>query len=255
MPLSGDSLQHPVSSAPSHPKPVIQGLQTAIVVGQKGKEIDPDKYGRVKVQFHWIVTENATRTALVGCGSPSLGGKKWGAICIPRLGQEVLVELSRATPTGPSSPAGSTTTRPCALRSAQPGHHLDSESNSSLGGDGFNEIRFEDKKGQEQIFMHGEKNLDVRIKNDAVRMDRQRPPPDREEDQIEHVENNRDETVDADHKEKIGKDRHLQVAGKEAKAVDGSKSLTSRAMSSRCSSQSFRTDDQRLLFEGRQRLH
>jgi len=100
------------------------------------------------------------------------------------------------------------------------------KSNSSKGGAGFNEIRYEDKKGEEQIFIHGEKNQDVRIKNNCyenIGNDRHLTVGN---DQIELVENNRSEEVKMDHMEKIGKDRHLKVIGKEAKAVDETLSLT-----------------------------
>jgi type VI secretion system secreted protein VgrG len=100
------------------------------------------------------------------------------------------------------------------------------KSNSTKGGQGFNEIRFEDKKGSEQVFIHGEKNLDIRIKNDAfenIGNDRHLVVS---QNRFEHVVNNRNETVDVDHKEKIGGDRNLNVGGKEAKAVTGSLSLT-----------------------------
>ncbi|MBN4052603.1 type VI secretion system tip protein VgrG, partial [bacterium AH-315-K20] len=100
------------------------------------------------------------------------------------------------------------------------------KSNSSKGGGGFNELRFEDKKGEEQIFIHGEKNLDIRIKNDrfeTVLHDRHLVV---ENDKAEHVKNDRSETVDNDHKEKIGRDRNLKVEGKEAIEVAKSRSVT-----------------------------
>ena len=97
---------------------------------------------------------------------------------------------------------------------------------SSLKGVGFNEIRFEDKKGEEQVFIHAEKNQDIRVKKDRFEWIGNNRHLWIKKDKFEHVENNRDEIVDADHKEKIGKDRHLKVVGKEAKAVDGSLSLS-----------------------------
>jgi type VI secretion system secreted protein VgrG len=100
------------------------------------------------------------------------------------------------------------------------------KTNSSTGGDGFNEIRFEDKKGEEQIFIHAEKNQDIRVKNDCFEWIGQNRNLIVKKDQIEHVENNRHEIVDNDHLEEIGKDRHLKVAGKEAKEVGGSQSFT-----------------------------
>ncbi len=210
------------------PKPIIQGPQTAIVVGKQGEEIDTDEHGRVKVQFHWDrygkVDENSSCYVRV---SQPVAGKGWGAISIPRIGQEVIVEFLEGDPDRPII------TGRAYNGEAKPPYDLPGfktmsafKSNSSKGGQGFNELRFEDKKGDEQIFVHGEKNLDIRIKHDrfeTIENDRHLVV---KKDKYEHVENNRDETVDADHKEKIGKDRHLQVAGKEAKAVDGSLSLT-----------------------------
>jgi type VI secretion system secreted protein VgrG len=109
-----------------------------------------------------------------------------------------------------------------------PGHKTVSglKSDSTKGGNGFNEIRFEDKKGEEQIFIHGEKNLDIRIKNDAFETIGNNRHIVVKKDEFDHVENNRHEIVDADHIEQIGKDRHLNVTGKEAKQVGGSLSLT-----------------------------
>lgn len=210
------------------PKPVVQGPQTAIVVGPSGEEIHVDKYGRVKVMFHWDRYAKADQDSSCWIRvSQAWAGKQWGAIYTPRIGQEVIVEFLEGDPdrpiiTGRVYNAG-----------AMPPYDLPAEktkstlkSNSSKGGAGFNEIRFEDKKGEEQIFIHGEKNEDIRIKSDCfewIGHDRHLIV---KNDQLEHIENNRDEIVDADHKEKIGKDRHLQVVGKEAKEVGGSQSLT-----------------------------
>jgi type VI secretion system secreted protein VgrG len=100
------------------------------------------------------------------------------------------------------------------------------KSNSSTGGGGFNEIRIDDKKGDEQLFIHAEKNFDLRIKNDrfeTVGRDRNLVV---ENDKKEHVKNERHEMVDSHHYEKIGGDLHLKVVGKEAVGVDDSLSLT-----------------------------
>jgi len=210
------------------PKPSVQGPQTAIVVGPKGEEIYPDKYGRVKLQFHWDrygkADENSSCWIRV---SSEWAGKKWGAISLPRIGQEVIVEFLEGDPDRPLI------TGRVYNAEAMPPYDLPGKatistlkSNSSKGGGGFNELRFEDKKGEEQIYLHGEKNLDIRIKHDAFTTIENNQHLLVTKDQFEHVKNDRHETVDADHKEKIGKDRHLKVAGKEAKAVDESLSLT-----------------------------
>jgi type VI secretion system secreted protein VgrG len=221
-------LQQAFRAARLTPKPIVQGPQTAMVVGPKGEEIHTDKYGRVKVQFHWDrygkADENSSCWIRV---SSEWAGKKWGAIYLPRIGQEVIVEFLEGDPDCPII------TGRVYNGEAMPPYELPGKatistvkSNSSKGGAGFNEFRFEDKKGEEQIFMHGEKNLDINIKNDAFELIGNDRHLIIKKDQIEHVENNRSEIVDADHMEKIGKDRHLKVVGKEAKEVGDSLSLT-----------------------------
>ena len=148
------------------PKPMLYGPQTAMVVGPAGEEIYTDKYGRVKVQFHWDrygrADENSSCWIRV---SSEWAGKKWGAIRLPRIGQEVIVEFLEGDPDRPII------TGSIYNGAAMPPYDLPDnktlstlKSNSSKGGDGFNEIRFEDKKGEEQIFIHAEKNLDFRVK-------------------------------------------------------------------------------------------
>jgi type VI secretion system secreted protein VgrG len=210
------------------PKPIIQGPQTAIVVGPSGEEIYTDKYARVKVLFHWDRYSKADEKSSCWVRvSQGLAGKGWGQISNPRIGQEVIIEFLEGDPDRPII-TGRVYNGEAMPPYPLPAHQTVSaiKSNSSKGGAGFNEIRLEDKKGDEQIFMHGEKNLDIRIKNDAfetIGNDRHLVVT---KDQIEHVKNNRGETVDADHTEKIGKDRHLTVVGKEATEIGGSQSLT-----------------------------
>jgi type VI secretion system secreted protein VgrG len=210
------------------PKPLIQGPQTAIVVGQSGEEIYTDQYGRVKVQFHWDRYSKADENSSCWVRVSQLwAGKGWGAMQIPRVGQEVIVEFLEGDPDRPII------TGRVYNGASMPPYTLPAEktkstnkTNSSKGGQGFNEIRFEDKKGSEQVFIHGEHNLDIRVKNDGfenIGNDRHLVVA---QDRYEHVENNRHETVDNDHKESIGNDRNLNIVGKEAKAVGGSQSLT-----------------------------
>jgi type VI secretion system secreted protein VgrG len=210
------------------PKPIVQGPQTAIVVGPSGEEIYTDKYGRVKVHFHWDRHDKADENSSCWIRvSSAWAGKKWGALYLPRIGQEVIVEYLEGDPDHP------VVTGRVYNAEAMPPYDLPAEktkstlkSNSSKGGQGFNEIRFEDKKGDEQIYIHGEKNIDIRVKNDVYETIGNDQHLNVKKDQFEHVENNRNEIVDADHLEKIGKDRHLKVVGKEAKEVGESLSLT-----------------------------
>src|SRR5258705_2946833 len=97
---------------------------------------------------------------------------------------------------------------------------------SSKGGDGFNEIRFEDKKGQEQVFIHGEKDQDIRIKNDRrewIGNDRHLVV---KRDKREHIERDEENVVKRDQIEEIGRDHHLVIKGKEAIKIDSSHSFT-----------------------------
>jgi len=226
--FSAIDAQQPFRAARTTPKPSIAGAQTAIVVGPSGEEIYTDEFSRVKVQFHWDrygkADENSSCWIRV---SQAWAGKKWGAIYTPRIGQEVIVEFLEGDPDQPII------TGRVYNGQAMPPYELPAEktkstlkSNSSKGGAGFNEIRFEDKKGDEQIFIHAEKNLDVRVKNDRFETVSSNRHMHVEKDKFEHVENNRSEKVGADHKEEIGKDRHLKVKGKEAKEVAKSLSLT-----------------------------
>ena len=209
------------------PKPMVQGPQTAIVAGASGEEIHTDKFGRVKVLFPWDryskADENSSCWIRV---SQEWAGKKWGAIYLPRIGQEVVVEFLEGDPDRPII------TGRVYNGEAMPPYDLPAEktkstlkSNSSKGGAGFNEIRFEDKKGDEQIFIHAEKDLDLRVKNDAkewIGHDRHLVV---KNDQVEQVENDRQEKIKRDHIEEIGRDRHTTITGKQAIAVGKTLSL------------------------------
>ncbi|RMH10688.1 MAG: type VI secretion system tip protein VgrG [Planctomycetota bacterium] len=210
------------------PKPLIQGPQTAIVAGKSGEEIWTDEHGRVKLQFHWDRysrgDENSSCWVRV---SQNWAGKRWGAFFLPRVGQEVIVEFLEGDPDRPiiTGRVYNGQNMP-PYKPQEMGTISTIKSNSSKGGGGFNEIRFEDKKDEEQLFIHAQKNMDIRVLNDrfeTVMHDRHLVVGN---DKHEHVKNDRDELVDANHREKIGADRSLKVEGKEAKHVAGEQSLT-----------------------------
>jgi type VI secretion system secreted protein VgrG len=186
-------------------RPVIEGIQTALVVGPSGEEIFTDKYGRVKVQFHWDregqADENSSCWIRV---AHQWAGKKWGAIYLPRIGQEVIVTFLEGDPDRPLI-TGRVYNQDQMPPYDLPGEQTKStlKSMSSKGGEGFNELRFEDKKGSEQIFMHAEKDLDVRVKNDRE----------------EWIGNNRSLIVTKDKYEKIGADEHNTVASKRIEKI------------------------------------
>lgn len=218
----------PFRSPRTTAKPSISGPQTAIVVGPSSEEIHTDKYGRVKVKFHWDRYSKADENSSCWIRVAQVwAGKKWGAMYVPRIGQEVIVEFLEGDPDRPII-TGRVYNAQAKPPYDLPGNKTMStlKSNSSKGGDGFNEIRFEDKKGEEQIYIHAEKNLDVRVKNDrfeTVEGDRHLVV---ENEKFEQVKSHRNEFVEQNHLEEIGQDRNLTVKGKEAKEVDKSLSLT-----------------------------
>lgn len=209
------------------PKPLISGCQTATVVGKSGEEIDVDEFGRVKVLFHWDRDGKGDQTSSCWIRvSQTNAGKRWGAIHTPRIGQEVIVEFIEGDPDHPIITGrvyNGINKPPYEL----PGMKTisGSKSNSSKGGQGFNEIRFEDKKGDEQVFMHAEKNLDIRVKNDRFESVLNNRHLTVDNDQYEHIKHDRHETVDNDHVEEVGNDRSLTVKGKQATKVTKTLSL------------------------------
>ena len=206
-------IPYPAPFRPSRtaPVPVVHGTQTAMVVGPPGEEIYVDKYGRVKVQFHWDregkYNEKSSCWIRV---SQNWAGKRWGAMFIPRIGQEVIVDFIEGDPDRPII------TGRVYNGASMPPYELPTEKTkstvktySSKGGGGFNELRFEDKKGDEQIFIHAEKNQDIRIKKDLM----------------EWVGQDSHLIVKHDKLEKVEGDKHLGVKGDKNEKVDGTVSL------------------------------
>jgi type VI secretion system secreted protein VgrG len=193
------------------PTPLMQGTQTAMVVGPPGEEIYTDKYGRVKVQFHWDREGKYDDKSSCWIRVSQLwAGKNWGAIFTPRIGQEVIVDFLEGDPDQPIIIGR------VYNGAAMPPYELPGEKTkstiktlSSKGGGGFNELRFEDKKGSEQIFIHAEKNEDVRIKNDR----------------FEFVGHDSHLIVKHDQFEKVEGDKHLRVQGDHNEKVDGTISI------------------------------
>ncbi|MBU0909769.1 MAG: type VI secretion system tip protein VgrG [Proteobacteria bacterium] len=209
-------------------KPIVEGVQTAIVVGPEGEEIHTDQYGRVKVQFHWDREgENNENSSCWIRVSQAMSGNRWGAVFLPRIGHEVTVDFIEGDPDRPiiiGQVYHGNNNPPYALPDNKTMSTF--KSNSSPKGDGFNEIRFEDKKGEEQLFLHAEKNMDIRVKNDRLETighDRHLVV---ENDRKEHIKNDRHEKVDNHHQEEIGGDRHLRVIGKQATEISKNMSLT-----------------------------
>lgn len=192
-------------------KPVVQGPQTAIVVGKAGEEIWTDKYGRIKVQFHWdrLGRDDETSSCWVRVAQ-GWAGKRWGSLFIPRVGQEVIVSFLEGDPDRPlvtGSVYNAENMPPYPLPAQATRSTI--KSNSSKGGGGSNELRFEDKKGAEQLYVHAERDLEQRIRRDARAW----------------IGRDRHTIVVRDSFEQVGGDRHLKVGGDRNEQTDGSLSL------------------------------
>lgn len=170
--VSFSSIPHGDGAAPFAPvrrtaKPIVQGSQTAVVVGPAGEEIFTDKFGRVKVQFHW--DREGRNDAASSCWlrvSTSIAGNKWGTMFIPRVGQEVIVDFLEGDPDQPiivGSVYNAATMPHYELPKFKTLTYIKTRT-SPDDGKGFNELRFEDKAGKEQVFVRSQKRYDLRVR-------------------------------------------------------------------------------------------
>jgi type VI secretion system secreted protein VgrG len=150
------------------PRPVMKGTQTAVVVGPAGEEIFTDKYGRVKVQFHWDREgrHDAHSSCWIRVGS-AWAGRRWGAVHIPRVGQEVIVAFEEGDPDRPiiiGSVYNAAEMPPYLL----PGRKMVSGVKSSTYlGAGYNEFVMDDTKGAELVRLHAQHDMDATVEHDS----------------------------------------------------------------------------------------
>ncbi len=212
------------------PKPVVQGPQTAIVTGPPGEEIYPDKYGRIKVQFHWDRygqrNENSSCWIRV---SQLWAGKNWGAMHIPRIGQEVIVDFLEGDPDRPIATGrvyNADNMPPWTLPENKTQSGIKSRSSKGGSGANCNELRFEDKMGQEEVLLHAEKDQRIEVENDEshwVGHDREKTI---DRDETSEIKRDRTETVGRNEEIAIGADRRESVGGKESITIGGSRTTS-----------------------------
>ena len=209
-------------------RPIMRGPQTATVVGPAGEEIYTDEYSRVKVQFHWdrLGADDENSSCWVRVSSV-WAGSGWGFIQIPRIGHEVIVDFIEGDPDKPIITGrvyNAENMPPYDL----PGNATQSgwKSNSSLGGGGFNELRFEDKKGSEEVYFQAEKDHNELVKNDESRLI--------QHDMTERVDNISKQSIGVDRHEDVGNDkttdvghnRTVHIGNDDTETVDANRSLT-----------------------------
>ena len=210
------------------PVPVMRGPQTAVVVGPSGEEIYTDEYSRVKVQFHWDrLGENDEKTTCFIRVSSVWAGSGWGFIQIPRIGQEVIVDFLEGDPDQPIITGrvyNANQMPPYGL----PGSATQSgwKSNSSPGGGGWNEMRFEDKKGSEEVYFQAEKDHNELVKNNETRTIGNDWVEDVGHDATQSIGNDRTESVVNNKSTSIGVDRTVSIGNNDTESVGVDRSLS-----------------------------
>ena len=218
-------------------KPFVHGPQTALVVGPSGEEIYTDDQGRVKVQFHW--DREGKKDEKSSCWirvAQNWAGKTWGSFFLPRIGQEVVVHFMEGDPDCPLVTGGVYNPEqmpPVSLPGSKTQTTIKTRSTKGGGPANFNEIRFEDKKGGEELYIHAEKDNTFIVENDRNK--------NVGHDESSSIGNNRTEKVGVDEKitigsnrtEKVGADEKVDIGANRTKTVGSNDTLTVGANQSR----------------------
>lgn len=188
------------------PKPLVDGPMMATVVGPEGEEIFCDEYGRVKVHFHWDRYSNGDEQSSCWVQvSQGWAGSQYGMVTIPRVGHEVIVSFLNGDPDQPiitGRTYHATHTPPYPLPENKTKTVLRSKTHQ---GEGFNELSFEDQAGNELIYLHAQKDMQVKVENSS------------------HSRINYDQSVSIGHDEMhvVANDRKLTVDGSQSQATKG----------------------------------
>ncbi|MEL3928406.1 type VI secretion system tip protein VgrG [Aeromonas enteropelogenes] len=192
-------------------KPMVDGPQIAMVVGPEGEEIYCDEHGRVKLQLPWdrYGSSNDQSSCWVRVSQGWAGGQ-YGMMAIPRIGHEVIVSFLEGDPDQPivtGRTYHATNRPPYELPANKTRTVLRTETHQ---GEGFNELRFEDQAGQEEIYLHGQKDLNVLIENDAAW----------------HIKHDEHRDIDNERVTRIKANDHLTVEGEKRDHIKADYSLT-----------------------------
>jgi type VI secretion system secreted protein VgrG len=226
------------------PRPTVKGVQSAVVVGPSGDEIYTDELGRVKVQFYWDrIGVNDEKSSCWIRVSQVWAGEAWGAMHIPRIKQEVLVDFLEGDPDRPII-VGRVYHAANVVPYPLPANKTRStvKSNSSTGGGGSNELCFEDKKGSEEVYLHAQKDWVIGVEHDKhqtvghdetrlVQHDRTLQVGNDQTEVVGHSETftvtvDRIKSVGNDENETIGHDRTIQVGNDHTESIGGNLSVS-----------------------------
>jgi type VI secretion system secreted protein VgrG len=202
----------PFRPLPVTPRPRIYGPQTAIVTGPDGEEIHTDEHGRVKVRFDWdrvhALTDDTSMWIRV---AHNWAGPGFGTFFVPRVGMEVLVEFLEGNPDQPLV-VGCVYNGDNSISVGVPDNKTQStiRTRSSPGSDGYNEMRFEDAAGSEEIFVHAQKDYNEVVENNHSTT----------------VHGNQTNSVDGNQSQSIGGDQSESITGEQTMTVDKNRTVT-----------------------------
>ena len=212
------------------PVPSVRGVQLATVVGPSGEEIYTDKYGRIKVQFHWDREgQNDISSSCWMRVGTFWAGKNWGAIHIPRMGQEVVVAFEEGDVDHPivvGSVYNADMMPPYTLPDKKTVSTVKSRSTKKGQPTNYNELRFEDLKGKEQVFFHAERDKDERVKKESREWVGGNRHKIVKQSQKEKVEVDKHSTIVSNYTEETGGNHHIHTKGNVVEKTDGKMSLT-----------------------------
>ncbi len=204
-------------------KPYVPRMQTAVVTGPSGEEIHVDEHGRIKVQFHWDRQgSNDERSSCWMRVQQPWAGAGWGFWWAPRIGMEVVVHFVDGDPDRPlvtASVYDGANPTPYALPDEKTKSTI--KSNTSLGGGGFNEFRFEDKAGQEEIFTHAQKDYNEVVENDHNTLVHHDQTNTVDNDQTQEIHVDQTETIHANQFLTVDANRTVHVKSNYDETVDG----------------------------------
>lgn len=194
------------------PRPVVEGAQIAHVVGPADEEIYCDEWGRVKVQFPW--DREGQNNEYSSCWirvSQGWAGAQFGHIAIPRIGHEVMVDFLEGDPDQPvitGRTYHSTTEPPYSLPEYKTRMTIKSKTHK---GNGFNELRFEDENGKEEVFIHAERDQNNIVKHDETTQIGHDRSEQVGHDETINIGNNRTEIVGQDESLTVGRDQTNKI--------------------------------------------
>ena len=193
------------------PRVTMRGPQSAIVTGRSGEQIWTEEHGRVKVQFHWDrYGKNDENSSCWVRVSHPWAGKSWGAVSIPRIGQEVIVDFLDGDPDQPIIVGRFYNGESQAPFGLPAGAVVSGIKSNTHKGKGYNELSMDDTAGKEKITIHGQYDMNTTV----------------EHDQTTTVHNNRTDTIDVDDAESVGNNQKQHVGVNQTVSIGSNRSET-----------------------------